>query len=380
MKKNILNVMKKQWLSLWIVLCASLLLTMYVSAEYSAKTNTMKKVVVAIADQGQMFSSNYLIPNGNNNYQAKYVSAYIGDARNTSTYPVDIFLYNYSTSNIYDYYGEAIYYSIEVELTNQNGADVEASALADSINGDATISVYYGNDHIEFNKNSARSQVISGQILPHEESGTSEKKYSVKFSGNWNFDKDICVRIKTALTKTGEHANKYKDLVDISRIIGLKQNSSSQSNGWDAYISEISAGKDISTTDGFNLVVTGSGQARVTIKWKPDKIVLNRNFYRFIDGVNINGYLASEVICSETTNEGTTSPTVDSNGWATLTINADANNEAQSFRNRYGIQLYKTGSETQPTAAFFAKDKETSETSEAEWIIVNIENIQSSGT
>lgn len=66
----------------------------------------IKKVVVATADQGQMFSSNYLIPNGDNNYQAKYVSAYTGEARNTSTYPVDVFLYNYSTSNLYDYYGE----------------------------------------------------------------------------------------------------------------------------------------------------------------------------------------------------------------------------------------------------------------------------------
>ncbi|WP_303825782.1 hypothetical protein [Ruminococcus flavefaciens] len=380
MKKNIMSFIKKQWLLIWTVACAFLLLTMYVSAEYSARANTMKKVVVATADQGQMFSSNYLIPNGDNNYQAKYVSAYTGEARNTSTYSVDVFLYNYSTSNIYDYYGEAIYYSIEVELTNQNGVAVAASALADSVNGDATVSVYYGSNHIDFDKNSARSQTISGQILPHEESGTSEKKYSVRFSGNWNFDKDICVRIKTVLTKTGEHANKYKDLVDISRIIGLKQNNSSQSNGWDAYISEIREGKGVSTPDGFNLIVTGSGQATVTIKWKPDKIAINRSFYQFIDGVNINGYLSTEVVCTETTVEGVTNPVIDSDGWATLTINANANSLAQNYRNRYGIQVYKTGSETQPTTDFFAKDKDTSEASENEWIIVNIESSQSSGT
>ena len=380
MKKIIMNFVKKHWLLFWTILCTSLITTMYVSAEYSPRANSMKKVVVATAQQGQMFSSNYLIPNGINNYQAKYVQPYTGTSRDTSTYPIDVFLYNYSTSNIFDYYGEAIHYSIEVELTNQNGADVEASSLADSVNGDATISVYYGSEHIDFDKNSARSQTISGQILPHNESGTSEKKYSIRFSGNWNFEKDICVRIKTVLTKTGEYSNKYKDLVDISRIIGLKQSSSSESNGWDAYVSEIRGGTGVDIPDGYNLVVSGSGQATVTIKWRPDKIVLNRNFYRFIEGTNVNGYLSTEVICNETTENNVTSPTVDSDGWATLTINANANSELQNYRNRYNIQVYKTGSETQPTASFFAKDKETSEASENEWIIVNIVNVQSTGS
>ncbi len=86
-----------------------------------------------------MFSSNYLIPNGDNNYQAKYVSAYTGEARNTSTYPVDVFLYNYSTSNLYDYYGETSSRSTTTHTVGINTTALHTVGIKSLIGKQATI-------------------------------------------------------------------------------------------------------------------------------------------------------------------------------------------------------------------------------------------------
>ncbi len=368
MRERIMTFLKKYWLPLWCVLSALSFFGLYAAAEYSISSSTMKKVVASTSDQGKMFSSNILVESGNSTYVAKYFSTHEEDAEThiTAPYDVDLYLWNYSLNNLSKWYPSEIDYKITLTMMDSNGDDTEVTAAS---MGNRTVQLI----KVSGNGTESLLETLNGttptltyttpqQTLTHDSAKSSEDHYILRFSGNWDLDNDteICVQAK-ATPNNGEDANKYKDISPISAIIGLRKTKGGDSTGWQAYLAEQSDGLAVSDCDGYNLVVTGSGAATITIKWDTEKIACNKNFHNN----TIYSFGSGEVVYTAPAGESTI---------ATMVISADTGSSVTSNRNRYDIQFYKKGSE--PTNWNFFKDvsnEENGAPSGNVWLTVDVD-------
>ncbi len=319
MLKNIINYLKKQWLHIWITIAVISITMLAVSAEYGITTNTMNRVVRSISSQGMMFSSNYLVENGDRTYIAKYVSV-------NNAFDIDVYLWNYDIGNISKWYPETIDYTITASLVDSKGDDL---ILAND--DDRSVDILDSNGQklvtLDRDLNAFTSAV---QHLNYSESSSDENRFIISYPDNWDLDDiDFCVKITASPYRDG-NANRYKDLKDISAVLGLKESMSAGSKGWRAYISEEGT-KQISDCDAYNVVVTGSGKATIRLTWDTRYLDFNEYFYS-----------ADKRIYTFGSNEVQYSVNGDQ---ATITINADTGSSATEHRNRYDIQLYKTGAE-----------------------------------
>ncbi|MGN0632878.1 MAG: hypothetical protein ACI4JW_03315 [Oscillospiraceae bacterium] len=366
MKDCILNFIKKQWLILWIISAALTLTVLYASAEYLGENSVMKRVVVADSEQKSMFSSNILEENGTSAYKPQYISALSAeDITNGKTYDIGMLLWNYSRTNPSKWYPQDINYTLKAELVNQNGELLTAENLTEN----KTITILKDGE-VKFTLSSSNLSDSFSDTLVHKTNSTTDNSYTIRFSNNWDLQNDmnICVRISATPDK-GSDADKYKDISEISAIVGLRELQSMGSSGWQVYLNEQRIGGAPEDYDAYNLVVTGSGKADIVLTIDTNKLTFNRYFYNEI--LRIKNFSDGEVVYTE---PGT-------NGIATLTIKADASKnrgtaENPEYRNRYDIQLYKKYDDTTTDPAswdFFAEDNGI-EMSESVWLIYKIED------
>ena len=357
MKEKTIKFIKKQWLHIWIVVAIIALSTMGTMAAYISTNSTMKRVVVSTSSLGKLFSSNVLVEDGIDTYIPRYFPE-LNDK--TLTYPVDVYLWNYSLTNPARWYSDDIDYSISFTFTDSEGtaltaadigsrtviiADKDNNTLA-TLNGTAPTLTFNKSDSLAYNA------VLS-----------AEKQYTMKYSGNWDLDNDtdICVKVDVQLNNGGDNT-KYQDLSPLGGIIGLKRSSSTASTGWQAYISEQVDGKTVTNCDGYNMIVSGSGAATITIKWDTRYLGCNKNFYdNSIYSFGTYGDNTKEV---EYTGPG------EGSNIATLVIKADTASASTSNRNRYDIQFYKMGT-AEPTNWNFITNTENNLGNSA-WLYINV--------
>lgn len=328
MINKILRSFKKRWLLVWL-LAVSVMLMSFMSAfaEFPSALTTMKRVVASVSDYGTKFSSNALVENGSNTYIPVYMDELSAAAKTTSTYDVVVDIWNFSAKNPMDWYKKPITYNVSFRFVDRKG-DV---LTADDIRS-RTVAVYNGDSLLTtLGSSNLSANGFDAQTLVFDEGHSAAHEYTLKFLGTWDLerDEDICVQM-SAVPDT--RVDTYNDISPLGGIIGLKKTNGGSASGWTAYLSEhpnsTSTG-DPDDYDGFNLVVSGSGKATITITCDISKFGLNKYFRDLSKTVYLFG--AQEVSYSE---EGNT---------ATLTIKADNSKAANEYRTRYNIQVYKNG-------------------------------------
>lgn len=356
MKKKTVDFLKKQWLRIWIVAAVLALTSMGAMAAYISANSTMKRVVVSTTAQGKMFSSNVLVENGSSTYIPRYFSELTDK---TQTYPVVIYLWNYNLTNPAKWYSEDIDYSITFTLT-----DSEGTALSEEEIGSRTVIVCDKNDDTIATLNGSTLSYSETNQLEYFPAIATEGQYTLKYWGRWDLanDTDICVKVDVQLENGGDSA-KYQDLSPLGGIIGLRQSLSRESAGWRAYISEQADGKSVGSCDGYNMIVTGSGAAEITIKWDTRFLGCNKNFY-------LNNSIYSFGTYADSTREVSYTGPEEGSNIATLVIKADTASAVTSNRNRYDIQFYKTGT-AEPTSWGFITNTESS-LSDSVWLYMNV--------
>lgn len=366
MKNNIIRLMKKQWLAIWIIVASLALFTLVVYAESSFTLSPMKRVLVTKDGHGVMFSSN-ILDEVKDEDDISYYPAY---KTGSGPYTIDLLLWNYDAKDELSRYPDNINYRIEAVLTNSLGVPLDA---ADVGTHSVTITPVSPSGNALTLNSATRSGKLNSQTLIHSNSGSSENSYSISFtsSSGWNLDTDteICIQIKAIPTNkdTGEE---YADLVTLGKIVGLRRARVTGSNGWKAEISEKTDTKIPTAFDAYNLVLSGSGSATITISWDTTKINVNEYFYN--SEKCVYGFDFAEDDADE-------SYEIKDNGkdgdWQTITIKADTGKASQNNRNRYTLQLYKLGnlSDTSNPAdwSFYAYNQTVANPQNA-WIRVNI--------
>lgn len=350
MKDNIMMFIKKHWLPLWIAIAAITSCALFAAAEYAVSTNTMKRVVVSTSDQGKMFSSNLLVENGNTSYVSKYFSQHEEDEQTHTAepYDVDVYLWNYSLGNLSKWYPADIVYNVAFTLTDLSGTPLSADDV-----GTKTVKIIKDGSDLGSLSGSQLSFTPSAQTLEYDPSQSAQDHYILRFSGDWDLDNDteICVKM-VADPYNGGDDTKYKDLTSLGAVIGLRKNSITETSGWQAYLAEASDGLPVESCDAYNLIVTGSGKAKITIKWDPEKLACNRNFYNN----TIYSFGSGEIDHTD--------------GTAQIIINADTGSAANDYRNRYDLQFYKK--ESEPSDWDFFKN-DGSEPAGDVWLTVKVE-------
>ena len=339
MKNRKFRFFRMQWLLIWVLVVSAGLISNIAFAEYGTQSSYMKRVVVSTSDQGMMFSSNFLTEGGNKVYQAKYFNG------SQTSYPVDVYIWNFSTKNSVQTYPDDIEYTMAYQVTDPSG-----TAISDI--GSKTITITKP-DNTTVQLTGTR---VSGNFdWTFDKDTDTENKYTVTY-GNWNLDADsnICLQLIAKPKKSG---GRYSDLRDIGGIIGLKTDTGSTGGGWEAYISEINDNIGVGYVDGYNLVVTGSGKASVTIRWKDAKIDINKFFKE--SPVDTGDVTEVSAVAAEL--DEYSQPT----GWKYITITADA-----AVRNRYNIQLYLKDGRPEDHGFF----KEKSEADGDTWVTYEITN------
>lgn len=344
MKKKIFKFIRKQWLLVWTLMVAAALFTMIVSAEYPGTKNYMKRVVISDDSTDMMFSSNLLtlIENDKPSYQPYYVKK-IDEASDINSYDVEVFVWNYDIDGSGDFYKRDITYDLEIKIVDNQNNVISGSAL----NGGKSIKIFKNDGSTAFamfNQNSS-SFVYNSPAGDPEKIATGERqqnKYTVKFSSEWDLTNDTNIRVQIKATPTSE----FSDLKPLAAAIGLREEKSASSSGWEFYINErLLASQSLpSTYDGYNLVLTGTGSASLVIEWDPSKVVINKDFF---ESGGAFSFISGEV----TYTPGT------SGSWDRLVIEANSYDEAREYRNRYDLQLYKKNGELGDSWDFIGQER-----------------------
>lgn len=356
MKSNTLSFLKRQWLFVLTMAMSITLLSIAVSAEATETLSPMKRVVVTKDGHGTLFSSNILSDmveetvEGTTIQKATYQPVY-KDEKNNEAYTVDVNLWNYDVLDETTRYPKDINYTLDIRMTSSEG---NALTVADVGTRTITIAPISPSGSAKTLSSSNLTDKFTSQTLTYSDSHSTENTYRISFSAGWNLDEDtnICVEI-IATPTVDESGHTYPDVPTLGRIIGLRKSRETGSNGWVAQISEQTTTNSPGDFDGYNLILSGSGSATITISWNIKRIGVNEYFYN--SEKNVYDFENGEVV------DGLTS-----GDWHTITINANAS----SFRNRYAIQLYKLGELDDPADWSFFNNN--SSASANDWIRVTI--------
>lgn len=365
MKNKMIMFIKKRGLLLWIaVMSAALIGIMNAYADYPSAFSSMKRVVASTSeDKGSLFSSNLLIEGGRNTYTAQYKPPITENLQSTQTYDVPVYLWNHSLKDVYTKYNDDIEYTLSFRFTDAKGTALSAADIGNRtvVITDGVNTVTLSNTCLSDNDLAEQDKDILDQILEYDANSTDEDIITLKFKGTWDLvnDENICVQLIASPVREGHN---YSDLPDLGSIIGLRKISGITITGWYSYLNEH---RDMSDTtispedfDGYNLVIEGTGQKTITVTINTSEFRINQNFHG-TDKFN-------EVSYSE------------NNGIGILTINADSNNEAtNNYRNRYNIQLYKTGDVEPADWSFFGVQigSDADQYYSAASVKVNIQNV-----
>lgn len=341
MKKKIFKFIKKQWLLVWTLIVAVVLLSVVVSAEYPGTNNYMKRVVVYDETSDVMFSSNLLTTYDDDKipYQPYYTKVLPAQSV-AQSYDVDVYLWNYDIDGTSDYYKQNISYTLEISVVDEQGnvvTGLDANKWIQVIKNDSASALCTFNS----TGSSAADYTFTktGEVI--ETGGRKENKYTISFSKSWDLSADTNKRVQIKATPTP--ASSYPDIKPLAAAIGLREEKSGESSGWEYYINE----KTLSNTavpsdfDAYNLVLTGSGSKKITIEWDKSKVALNKDFYE------ANGafpFIPGEVVYTQ---DGGSAA-----GWDKLVIYADSDDPAKIYRNRYDVQVYKVNGELGTTWDF----------------------------
>ena len=320
--------MKAHWITVWLVVVV-LTFTTIVSAEYISNRNRVRRVAANVANEGQQFSSNYLMTGPT---EIKKASFNAGDNR-FCVIPVTI--WNHSITNPTKAYQGALPYKLEAWLVS----DVNGTLIGENADILTTYPVAYSTDGTNFTNFKSLTYDNSKGYYYSDDTLTFNTKDT---NGNYQVD-DYTFYIRFPDTVLTANPNLYvkvvatpdntNDFASISAIMGTQKAGTVITRGWTGEFSDNTAYTDY---DAFNYVISGSGESEITLSWCTD--------YLEMSDINLSQYgwtVGTDITSADTTIN-------DIHGtWKTLTFTANSDEEDNEGHiiglNRYALQFYMTG-------------------------------------
>ena len=320
---KIKQLIKKNWITVWLVVAIITLSGGLVLAKYATEHNVIRRVIATDGGAGNRFTSNYLFA-GNSNQQIRNVASI-----DTRDVVFDLYIYNYSLNNPTQWYKSDLDYTLQFDVTSVDGRTTLTSANIEELIGSDSIEIYTvtGTDEnpvetslVTINKDNVASvtgssHTISQTIVRSQYNGTSNK-YKLVIP-NSAIGKDIALQV------VAKPARKHGDISDLvlSSRFGAASQSIILTTGWSgSYNDDTSIA--LSRYEGFNYSITGSGTSSGTLSWRYDLLEPNKNQMIALFGID-------PTVAANYTEDSTTH-------MRTITIPLSSDNNA----GRYDFQFY----------------------------------------
>lgn len=334
---NLLKKMKQNWIVVWFIVAAIILLSGSAYAIYTRVT-IAKRVVSTQAGASSLFSSSHM-----NNGGMKTIEPITDNTQNAS---ITVNIYNYAYPKEAVYRNEDTQYDLVATIGTIDSSDnfvplSDASALTD-----LTYSVTYGSQTFTFGA-SGLTHTFSGCVILGEGAHSNQVSLVFDKSELGNTPNEYCIKIE---------ANPYSS--DLQNLVGyvMVRYTKQASAGWSGELEELDSNKDY---DGFNYYLEGNGKGKLTFRWNPTYVSINEDFLKnrnnkfyYKDNDNYVAYQAAPV-------EANLTPV---DGMVSLTIEVDSTKQ-----NRYEIQFYKTDKENDYTSSV-VKENYLPDTTPSDWV------------
>ena len=311
---NWFKTIKKSWITIWLisaVICCSVLFT------YAAYTriNIVKRVVSADAGAGARFSSDYMTAQNINMVTRKAFPTTSSDP----LVPVHIFNYPYPKSALYR--NVETEYSLTARIGTYDGSTFTAltgSAL-EGLSNDYYVT--YKGTQKKFNTSDVATVNFSSCIIP--EGRVAPDIFYVHFDSDELGDNPPEYYVEMVATPLDSSLPILRGYVAV-RYAKLSD------SGWTGELEELS---NLKTYDAYNYILQGNGTGRITFKWDPTYLTINKQFLQnpeytfYINGGEVNGSGSLSESSFPTGGDGMKS--------ITLVVNSVQ-------KNRYEVQFYKT--------------------------------------
>ncbi|WP_028515929.1 hypothetical protein [Ruminococcus flavefaciens] len=341
--------MKKYWISVWLILVAMAVITVYVSAEYIQDQNRVKRVIANMGDTGKRFSSDRLNPTDSiTPYEVPFSTE--GD----DLCPIAFQIYNHSLTDSSKKYQGEIYYEITAKLTDHNG---ETITMYDD-NPDTTNIPSLPGSSYGFKKGDAPSYTFFANVndmlsldghFESNEENDNHLYYICIPRTMTTVANDDKVYIELVATPYAD-SNYTRPLTDIDVLkarLSVSSQSKSVESGWSGSFQD-STRTDL---DGLNFVFSGSGTSKLVLSYRADLFEVNKFFLDAHSSEHDskftyeNGYYYEYETATVNGEEVKTwkkyaAPSGES--WKTIIIDADSEDEK-----RYDIQLYMNNADTE---------------------------------
>lgn len=261
------TIFKKHWITIWLVIatvaCGCCII---VYAKYDNNYNTTKRVIAADKSSEEFFTSNTLKNGGANSTVFKPVG-YSGST------DFEIYIYNYDRTDTGEPYPETINYKLSVALVNENGTTL-TGAQAEDLLGNVELLLYGYTNKVKdsepldsFGKN-LTSKDYNMSLIPGTETYLSDHFTLTIPSGA--IDKAYL-----KITAQPNPPENYPGLSTLSGVFSVQTQTITLSSGW---AGEFSTSSSVlpKNYDGFNYVITGSGDETKRLSWDASLLTPNK--------------------------------------------------------------------------------------------------------
>lgn len=345
--------LKKYWITVWLVMSVMAVITVYVSSEYIQDQNRVKRVIANMGDTGKRFSSDRLNPtNDIIPYEVPFSTE--GD----DLCPIAFQIYNHSLTDSSKKYQGEIYYRITAELTDHDGDSI---TVYDD-NPETTDIPSLPESSYGFRKGESGSYTffdsvndslsLDGHFESNEEN--DNHLYYICIPRTMTTvanDEKIYIELTATPYADSNHTRQLADLDILKARLSVTSQTKTIEQGWDGSFQD-SALTDL---DGFTFVFSGSGTSKLVLSYRSDLFEVNKFFLdahsddsqnaKYDDKFTYeNGFYYEYETTTVNGEEVKTwkkyaAPSGES--WKTIIINADSEDV-----NRYDIQLYMNSSDT----------------------------------
>ncbi|MCR5796684.1 MAG: hypothetical protein K6G63_02055 [Eubacterium sp.] len=318
--KKIMQFLKRQWITVWLVISAITLTLTIVYAAYLGNTE-VKRVVSTASISNVFFSSNMLDSSSNG------LIKNIKTAETTQNYECLVSIFNYD----------------EMMPTNFAKDDIPYRLTATLYKYDTDSGTFQKVTNVVKSEDDSRNEVFSIQKVKDNNTNVSESEYNLNTG-------EFMVEYPSEVLQGGaSHANTYKLIIDKEEVakdvpifyIRLEAEPSAQNidgvvarqsgyisaskgtvynSGWSGELSE----RTERSYDGYNMIISGSGTGTIDLSWNNERFEINKFFLE-------------QYAYDSSTGTGIDSEGVKVNGTTSkITLHVDS-----IVSNRYEVQFYK---------------------------------------
>ena len=319
--KRIFEIIKKYWISLWLIAAALSLFAISTYAIYTRVT-IAKRVVSTQAGIGSLFSSDHMSVGGTST-----VEPFVNNTQDASV-AVNVFNYVFPK--------EAVYRNVETEyelkatlgvfnLSNVFMPLSDPAAIEELRELNLHYSITYNRDNEVHNFADGITHTFTGCVIPGGAANADLFTLVFDKSELGDTPREYCIEIEATPVDT-----------DLPKLTGyVKVRFSKQAaSGWHGEVEELNSLK-IDDYDGYNYYLEGNGTGYLTFRWNPTYVTINEHF---LNNKENELYKKNEnddwVKLSPPLSE---SDLPQSGGMVSVTIKVDSENKT----NRYEVQFFK---------------------------------------